>query len=298
MKPKLDDIAIFVAIAGSGSFAAAAKALSIPTSTVSRRLAALEATLGTQLVRRTTRRVSLTEDGVAFAERCRSALEEIESASAALEPQDGPLKGSLRVSAPAYICPDVFGTWLLEFASRHPKLSLELRLSNVEPDLIEEGIDLSFQVGPLRDQQHIARRMWTFPYTLCAARRLVEARPDLLAFEHPGALADHPCVVTPPLDKWRFERGADERFTFVPGRRSVVSDDWRVGASAVRMGMGVGFLPHVLVETDLGRDLIALDLHGWRPAPRELFAVYPASRQLSPKVRAAIDYALSGRGVH
>jgi DNA-binding transcriptional LysR family regulator len=78
----------------------------------------------------------------------------------------------------------------------------------------------------------------------------------------------------------------------------MVSDDWRVGTSAVRMGMGIGYLPDVLVEADLGEDLVALDLEGWRPAPRDLYAVYPASRQLSPKVRAVIDFALSGRVVH
>jgi DNA-binding transcriptional LysR family regulator len=298
MKPSLDDIAIFSAVAGAGSFAAAARLLSMPTSTVSRRVAALEDALGSQLILRTTRRFSLTEDGRAFAERCRSALDEIDAATAALEPRDGPLQGRLRVTAPAYICPDMFGSWLLEFARQHPALSLELRLTNVEPDLVEEGIDLSFQVGPLRDQQHIARRMWTFPYTLCAARVLVETLPQLRALRYPGDLADLPCVVTPPLDRWRFERAGDEAFTFVPSRRAMVSDDWRVGTSAVRMGMGVGYLPDVLVEPDLGGDLVALDLEGWRPAPRDLYAVYPASRQLSPKVRAVIDFALSGRVVH
>jgi DNA-binding transcriptional LysR family regulator len=298
MKPSLDDIALFSAVAGAGSFAAAARRLSMPTSTVSRRVAALEDALGTQLILRTTRHFSLTEDGRAFADRCRSALDEIEAASAALEPRDGGLRGNLRVTAPAYICPDMFGTWLLEFAGQHPALSLELRLTNVEPDLVEEGIDLSFQVGPLRDQQHIARKMWTFRYTLCASRRLLETESQLGALRHPRDLAEVPCVVTPPLDRWRFERKADEAFTFVPSRRAATSDDWRVGATAVRMGMGVGYLPDVLIEADLGRDLVALDLDGWQPISRDLYAVYPMSRQLSPKVRAAIDFALGGRALH
>lgn len=298
MKPSFDDIAMFVGVANAGSFAAAAKALSMPTSTVSRRIAMLEAALGTQLIRRTTRAFALTDDGLALADRCRLALDEIEGATSSLGSNAGRLKGRFRVTAPAYICPDVLGTWLLEFAADHPDLTLDLRLSNAEPDLVEEGIDLSFQVGPLRDQRHIARKLWTFPYTLCAAKHLVETRPELRELQHPRELADHPCVVTPPLDTWRFERGSHEDFSFVPSSHVVSSDDWRVGTSAVKMGMGIGYLPNALVEGDLGQGLVALDLDGWHPASRDLFVVYPASRQLSPKVRAAIDFALRGRAVH
>lgn len=298
MKLKFDDIAVFIAAANAGSFAAAAKTLSIPTSTVSRRIAALESALGSQLIRRTTRRFALTEDGRAFAERCRPAIEEIDAASSTLSSQDGRLKGLFRVTAPAYICPDVFGSWLLEFAQAHPELTLDLRLTNADPDLVEEGIDLSFQVGPLRDQQHIARKMWTFSYTLCAARLLTEARPDLRELNHPRDLTDYSLVVTPPLTTWRFERGGREDFSFVPGRTAVSSDDWRVGTSAVKMGMGIGYLPDVLVEADIGRTLVALDVNGWHPVARDLYAVYPSTRHLSPKVRAAIDFALQGRVVH
>jgi DNA-binding transcriptional LysR family regulator len=293
-----DDLAVFISVAQTGSFVGAAKALSLPTSTVSRRVAALEARLNTQLIRRTTRAISLTEDGHALAERCAPAFGEIESATSALTESGGKLRGTFRVTVPFYVCPGTFGSWLLEFAAAHPDLVLDLRLTNVEPDLVEDGIDLSFQVGPLRNQRYVARRLWPVRYVLCAARQMIESRPDLTKIDHPRNLADIPCVLTPPLETWRFGRAGRDDFTIAPRLLAASSDDWGVGAAAVKRGMGLGYLPDALVADALGHDLVEVDLDGWQPVPRELFAVYPASRQLSPKVRAAIEFALKGRVVH
>jgi DNA-binding transcriptional LysR family regulator len=298
MASEFDDLAIFVSVAQAGSFVGAAKATSLPTSTVSRRVASLEARLKTQLIRRTTRAISLTDDGRALADRCAPAFKEIEAASAALNDKGGTLRGSFRVTVPFYVCPDMFGTWLLEFAASHSELVLQLRLTNAEPDLVEEGIDLSFQVGPLRDQRHVARRLWPIRYALCGARSLLDSRPGLASIDHPRDLADYPCVVTPPLDTWRFERAGRDDFTMAPRLLAASSDDWAVGTAAVKRGMGIGYLPDALVGNALGSELVEIDLGGWRPISRDLFAVYPASRQLSPKVRAAIEFALAGRSVH
>lgn len=294
----IDDVAIFVAVAQAGNFVGAAKALSLPTSTVSRRIAALEARLGTQLLRRTTRAVSLTNDGKAFAERCSPAVSEIEAAYATLLDSTGELRGPLRVTVPAYVCPEMFGNWLLDFAANHPGLTLDLRLTNAEPDLVEESIDLSFQVGPLRDQRHIARRLWSFRYVLCAHRDFLAEKSLPVKLDHPRDVARVPCVLTPPLDIWRFVDSSGEEAAITPRIIGASSDDWKVGSAAVRRGMGIGYLPDALVCDFLGADLVEIDVGDWRPINRELFAVYPSSRQLSPKVRAVIDFALSGRQAH
>jgi DNA-binding transcriptional LysR family regulator len=298
MNDSFDDLAIFVRVANAGSFVGAAKALSLPTSTVSRRVASLESRLKTQLIRRTTRAVSLTEDGRALAERCGPAFGEIEAASAALTDSSGKLRGMFRVTVPFYVCPNMFGTWLLEFAASHPDLVLDLRLTNAEPDLVEAGIDLSFQVGPLRDQPHVARRLWPVRYVLCAARTMMKSHPGLATVSHPQDLADYPCIVTPPLETWRFERAGRDDFTLAPRLLAASSDDWAVGTAAVKRGMGIGYLPEALVGDALSTELFEINLNGWRAMSRDLFAVYPASRQLSPKVRAAIDFALQGRSTH
>lgn len=292
----LDDIAIFLEVVRAGSFSGAAQALRAPVSTVSRRVAALEARLGVQLLKRTTRALSLTEDGRAFAERCGAALAEITAATSALADSRTELVGTLRVTAPHYACNRDFGPQLLAFAAQHPKLQLDLRLTNAAPDLVEEGVDVAFQLTPLPDGRHVARRLWEVAYVLCASRALVQARPALAGMTHPRHLAGEPCVLTPPIGAWLFERpdGA-ERLAFTPRVLGAVVDDLGLGAAAVRQGLGVGYLPRGLIADE---DFVELGIDGWRPQPRELYALYPASRQLSPKVRAVIDHALAARAAH
>jgi DNA-binding transcriptional LysR family regulator len=296
MKFGLDDIAVFLEVVRAGSFSGAAQTLRMPVSTVSRRVAALEARLGVQLLKRTTRALSLTEDGGAFAERCGVALAEVAAAANALADRRTELVGTLRVTAPHYACNRDFGPQLLAFAAQHPKLQLDLRLTNGAPDLVEEGVDVAFQLTPLPVGRHIARRLWEVAYVVCASRSLVEARPTLARMLHPRDLSGEPCVLTPPIGAWLFERpDRAERLSFAPRVLGAVVDDLGLGAAAVRQGLGVGYLPRGLIADD---DFVELQIAGWRPQPRELYALYPASRQLSPKVRALIDHALAARAAH
>ncbi|GIL38168.1 LysR family transcriptional regulator [Roseiterribacter gracilis] len=293
-----DDVAIFVRVARGGSFVAAARALDLPTSTISRRIAQLEARLGVQLLRRTTRAVSLTDDGRAFADRCGVAFDEIATAADNLRETGEVLRGTLRVTAPPFVCPDTFAPSLLEFAARHPELVLDLHFTNAAPDLVEEGVDLAFQLGPLRDGRHVARKLWAIPHVLCASPALLAQRPALLQLTHPRQLADHPCVVTPPMKVWSFERDKDE-VSLTPRTLGATISDMALAEKAVRQGLGLGYLPSTLVDGALkDGTLVRIELDGWTPDTRDFFAVYPASRQLSPKVRAAIDHAVAGRTAH
>ncbi|WP_184707634.1 LysR family transcriptional regulator [Rhizobium lusitanum] len=286
-----DDIVIFLAIARHGSFSAAARALNMPTSTVSRRVAALENRLNTQLLRRTTRTIGLTDDGRAFAARCGEAIESIDAASQSLSRDGKGLTGRLRVSAPFFACSELFGPYLLEFAAAHRDLVMDLRLTNGTPDLLEDDIDLAFQFGPLRDSRLIARKLWPVRYVLCVSAKLA---PSADALRHPDQLADLPCVVTPPLDHWLFERGG-EKANITPQTRGATIEDLALGAVAVRRGLGFGYLPESLVIDASSNGLVTVDLNGWQPVARDLFAVYPATRQLSSKVRAAVEHAVAGR---
>jgi LysR family transcriptional regulator, transcriptional activator AphB len=288
-----DDVAIFLSVAREGSFVGAARSLRMPVSSVSRRVAALEARLKTQLVRRTTRAVNLTEDGRAYADRCGQAFDEVEAATDALSANDKHLRGTIRVTAPYFACSEMFGPYLLEFAVAHPDLVMDLRLTNARPDLVEEGIDLSFQFGPLRDGRYLARKLWPVRYVLCASSQFLEQRPEVLRFTDPNELAPYPCVLTPPIDTWEFERG-DDQTTFTPQVLHATIDDLALGSVAVRRGVGLGYLPEGLALGPSTEALFEVPLGGWRPKARELFAVYPATRQLSAKVRAAIDHAVAG----
>lgn len=292
----LDDIGAFLAVVRAGSFIGAARETATPVSTLSRRVAALEQRLKTQLLKRSTRSLTLTDDGKGFADRCGAAMAEIAAASAALCDRAATLRGPLRVTAPQYACNEEFGPLLLDFAARHPELELDLRLTNGTPDLIEENVDLAFQLSPLPESSHMARHLWTIPYILCASPAFLGRRSGLL--RHPRDLAGEPCVVTAPIVTWRFDHPAEGKAAVSPRALGARVDDLALGAQAVRAGLGYGFLPRGLIEKDLGKTLEEIAVNGWRAEPRELYALYPQSRQLSPKVRALIDFALAARAAH
>lgn len=291
-----DDVAIFLKVAREGSFSAAAKALGLPTSTVSRRVAALEARYKTQLLRRTTRAVSLTDDGRAFADRAAAAMDELEAAARGLDVCDSRLSGKLTVTAPYHVCNEEFAPHLLAFAAGHPDLVMDLRLTNGAPDLVEEGIDVAFQLAPLPEGRHVARKLWTAPYGLYASRGFLERRPEAASLDHPKRLARLPAVVTPPILAWRFVHAGGDTLAVAPRTIGASVDDLSLGALAAGQGLGVAYLPRGLA----GRfpDLIELGVGDWKVEDRELYALYPATRQLSPKVRAVIDHALAARAAH
>ena len=291
-----DDVAIFLKVAREGSFVAAAEALGLPTSTVSRRVAALEARFRTQLLRRTTRAVSLTDDGRAFVDRAAAAMDELEAAARGLDVCDSRLSGRLTVTAPHHVCNEELAPYLLAFAVKHPDLVMELRLTNGVPDLVEEGVDVAFQLAPLPEGRHVARRLWTAPYMLAASRRFLENHPEAAALDHPRRLGRLPAVMTPPISSWRFVHAGGETLAVTPRVIGASVDDLSLGALAASQGLGAAYLPRGLA----GRfpELVEISLGDWKVEDRELYALYPATRQLSPKVRALIDHALAARAAH
>lgn len=293
----LDDLDAFLAVARCGSFVGAARELGASVSTLSRRVSALEGRVGAQLLKRSTRSIALTADGRAFAERCGMAVAEIAASVEALRDQAASLRGPLRVTAPQYACRDEFGPLLLDFAARNPGLQLDLRLTNGAPDLIEENIDLAFQLTPLQESSHVARRLWEVPYVLCASPAFLERRKGR-PLSHPRDLADEPCVLTPPIETWRFQSASGLEAAVTPRTAAARVDDLGLGVAAACAGLGYGFLPNGLAQPHLGGALTDVVLADWRAKPRELYAVYPPSRQLSPKVRALIDFALAARAAH
>ncbi len=291
-----DDMAIFLRVAREGSFVAAAQALGLPTSTVSRRVSALEARYKTQFLRRTTRAVSLTEDGRVFADRCAAAMDELEAAARGLDLCNARLSGRLTVTAPYHVCNETFAPHLLDFAARHPDLVLDLRLTNGSPDLIEEGIDVAFQLAPLPEGRHVARRLWSSPYLIAASRAFLERHPEAADLDHPKRLARLPAVLTPPILNWRFVHAGGETYAVAPRTLGASVDDLSMGALAASQGLGVAYLPRGLAARF--PDLVELSFGDWKVEDRELYALYPATRQLSPKVRAVIDHALAARAAH
>jgi len=286
----LDDVQLFLAVARARSFVAAARRLAVPTSTLSRRIAALEQALGTRLLQRTSRRVGLTEDGARLLERAGAQLDELVAVVDQTIDREAEPAGRVRVTAPVLtgahrIAPALFG-----FAAAHPKIVLELNLTNAVVPLVEAGYDLAFRAGPIRDAELVARRMWSVPQVFAAAPALVRAALAGKTRIPPAALARIPAIVT-RATRWSLvdRRGRREE---VVARDRVTVNDPRVAIAAAVAGLGV-VCATVDALAEYGPSLVALTIVGRRPEPRDLFAVYPSRTLMPARVRAALAWVLA-----
>ena len=279
----------FVRTVEAGSFSAVARELDTSQPTVSRQIAALEAHLGCLLFQRTTRSLSLTDDGRVFYEHARRTLEAAAEAEGAVGARKGKPSGTLRLA-----CSGVFGRLhviprLPRLRERYPDLKLVLAMGDGFVDLVAEGIDLAIRIGEGRDSSIVAKRIGT-------TRRAIVATPDYLARRgapaHPRELSEHDCVVYDRLltgASWSFNTPEGPLSVPVEGPLHVNSTE--AVRAGVLAGLGIGYVPvwhFVDREIEDGR-LIVL-LREFEPPPQPILAVYPSRRYLPPKVRAAIDY--------
>ena len=280
---------VFVAVVARQGFARAAEAVGTSPANVTRYIAELEAHLGTRLLNRHSRKLSLTDSGQALYERARSILDEVAeaealSASTTLQP-----RGRLRVNAPVS-----FGILRLaplwpKFLQKYPEVELEVSLIDRVVDLVEEGFDLGIRISRSGSTAHIARK-------LAASRNIVCAAPAYLR-QHgrpnsPADLADHACIgytFSATGDDWHlFDAHGLEHVVKVPSvMRANNGDTARAAALA---GVGVIWQPSFLVGDDLRAGRLVPLLPGYRMADIDILAVYPSRRHLSAKVRVMIDF--------
>jgi LysR family transcriptional regulator AphB len=284
----LDDVRIFLAVAQYSSFVEAARRTGVPTSTVSRRVAQLEEALGKRLLQRTSRRVGLTHEGERLRERAGPLLEGLASVLDKAADREEEPAGRLRVTAPVSTGAQRIAPALFSFAAQHPRLTLELRLTNAMVSLVEEGFDLAFRVGPVQDAELVARRMWSAPFALAASprfvRQVLRGRTQL----DRDSLGEVPAILTQPGGSWRLRRRDGSIEEFRPRERISVNDP-RVAISAAAEGLGVVCAAKESIEQQ-GPALTQLTVTARTIEPRELFAVYPSRRQLPARVRLALDW--------
>ncbi len=289
MKADPTDVLVFVAVADAGSFTAAAKALDLPTSAVSRRVARLEETLGERLLHRTTRRVGLTDVGRIFHARVAGIPGQLEEAERALrETRESP-GGLVRVTAP----PDDGGLiWqLLEgFVRSHPEVELEIVHTLDYLDLVEEGIDVAIRGGEAPDSTLFTA------HALLRSRILLAAAPSYL--EERGtpttvdALADHDGV---GMDGWAPNaiRRLDGSPTRVTMRNRVRSNRLDTVQAAVLAGLGIGPLLALNVRRELAEGALVEVLRGCLPMDSALWAIYPAGRRGTAAAKALVAHLLA-----
>jgi len=286
--PDLSEIGVFVQVVQAGSFSQAARDLGLPKSTVSRKVAQLEERLGARLLQRTTRKLSLTEVGAMYHERCSRILPELEAAEREVHDLQDVPRGLLRVSAPLRFA--ILGDVVAEYLSRYPDVRVEVSCTDRVVDLIEEGFDLAIRAGTLTDGSLIARRLMdSIPHFIVASPAYVAQRGRPRT---PDDLARHDCLLFGPQREratWRFQRGGKTVEVAVNGRVAINDFDFLCKSALAGHGIGRMPAPQCCAELRAGR-LVRL-LEDWQIAEFPLSIVYPSTRHLSPKVRAFIDLA-------
>ncbi|TGE02525.1 LysR family transcriptional regulator [Methylobacterium nonmethylotrophicum] len=283
MPDRLTGMHIFVRVAATGSLSAAARALGMSQSGVTKHVAALEDRLGARLFHRSTRRMTLTEAGRRYLEACERILAEIDEAEAAAGAEAAEPRGTLRLNVPVSFGVLQVAPALAEFGRAYPALTVELGLNDRPVDLIEEGWDLALRIGDLRDSSLVARALARCRMCVCAAPSYLAAqgRP-----RRPADLAAHNCLgyTLASSDGWRFEGGT----ATVAGSLRASNGAALVAAAAA--GLGVIYQPTFLVAEALRRgSLVALDLGPIPTLP--IHAVMPSRRRPPAKVRVMVEFA-------
>jgi DNA-binding transcriptional LysR family regulator len=288
MSARLDQVAVFIEVVRKRSFARAAEQLAVSVSAVSRSVAALEARLGVRLLQRTTRSVGLTEAGSAYFARCEALLAELESAEAEASALGDELQGRLRISAPSglgmiHVVPALPG-----FLARHPRLSIDLDLSNRFADLVEERYDLAIRTGALRDSRLVARRLGPNLRQLAASREYLEQRGTP---RQPRELEQHACLVldiTDHPDRWDLQRRGETASVGVSG--PLRSNNALALHDACLRGLGIALLPAFLLGREFDAGRLVHVLPAWATEEQGIYAIYPGYRFIPAKVRAFVDY--------
>lgn len=284
----LEGMRVFVAVAEQQSFTGGAKRLGMSTKLASKYVRQLEERLAAQLFNRTTRRVTLTETGRAYLERCVPLLDQLDELEDVVQARQSELAGSIRITAPTGFGSRELVQALEPFQRAHPNVSIQLQLSDHHVGIIDEGIDLAVRFGTLRDSSLVARK-------LVDMRLVVIASPSYLAKhgkpDHPNALATHNCLLqltsADPLT-WTFEVDGEEISVRVDG--SFRANSPRAVAYMAAGGLGIGRCPYYTAEPFLERDALQILFAEQEANSTTLYAVYPPNRHLTARIRALIDH--------
>ena len=296
---KLSAMRTFVRVVESGSFSAVADELLATQSAISKQVAALEKELGTKLLVRTTRSLALTQEGERYFEQVRRLIAEISEAESGLLKGEGQLRGWLRVAASVGYGRLKLMPLVRSFMVAHPEVKVDLRLHDGFIDLVEQGIDVSVRIGDLPDSGLIARRIGTSHRMLVAHRNYLRSLPKgVRAPVHPADLQAHDCIVYTGLstsNMWTFMAGAGAseaagttKGVRVEGRIQTNSSE--VIRSAVTSGMGIGYSPTWLFESELSSGEVVRLMPDWESPQSPIHLVSPPERKHSAKVKAFVEH--------
>jgi DNA-binding transcriptional LysR family regulator len=287
--PDLNSLRTFEKVASLKSFTAAARALGLPKSNVSRAIARLEDELGTRLFQRTTRDVALTLTGQALLERSTDIIANLNEALNYVRGLAGQPRGLLKVSAGMGFGVNVLAEQLPEFLRLYPDIEIALDLESRSADLIAEAVDVAVRMGPLSDSEMVAVKLGEIRRYLCAAPSYLERRGTPSSIDHIGI---HDTIAMPGPDgrtrAWTFSRGAETMRVESKPRISV--NEALTMHRLVLNGAGLGLLSGYICAPQIAAGQLVHLFPDWSPPAVEVSLIFPSRRELSPVVRAFVDY--------
>jgi DNA-binding transcriptional LysR family regulator len=290
----INDLLIFAELARAGSITEAARALGLPKSTVSRRLAALEERIGSRLINRTTRSQALTDLGQAYLEYCDRLVQDVADVTAFTDSVRGNPRGVLRLTMPLDFCQFLLSDVLAEFLDIHPDVSIEVELTSRRVDLVGERFDAAIRIGPLASSSLISRHLVTVTRGLYASPKYLAGAPRL---REPHDLSKH-CLVQASMpssaarsmavNQLEFSRGGETQAPDIPSRARASA----LGVVRTLAAAGAGFaaIPNVFCTEDVAAGRLVRVLPDWELVPVDAYYIVPAAKLLPSKTRLFIDH--------
>lgn len=281
----------FVRVIEAGSFKQAADTMNVLPSTVTRNIKELESHLGARLLNRTTRAVSATDAGLRFYDSCKAILRELQEAEAQVSQRTGALHGTIKIGTTSSLARHCLIAALPEFTRRHPRVELELHLSDATTDVVRQGLDCVIRTGSMRSSQLIARRIGRFHWIVCGAPHYLSQHGTPGSLQ---ALQQHVAVgylggQAGRLARWEFQDGAQT--LVVAMQEKVRVDDTDAYVDACIAGLGLIRVASYMVREHLAAGRLVRVLETVHTKPEPISVLYPHSRHLSPAVRAFVDWS-------
>ncbi|MFY8118066.1 MAG: LysR family transcriptional regulator [Roseateles sp.] len=285
----LQAMRVFVEVVERGSLSAAAASLDISRAMATRQLEGLERWLGTRLLQRSTRRLSLTDAGLEALPRCRQLVELAEDARQAAGARQQQVRGRLRISASMSFAQLHLAAAAADFLAAHPQTQIELLASEHPVNLVEDRIDLALRISNELDPALIARRLSVCRSVLCAAPAYLAGRP---APERPEQLAEHVCLGHARFgsEEWRLRRAGQEQRVPLAGPPRLRSNEATVLLQGALAGAGIALLPTYLAGPALAAGQLQRLLPGWEPEELGIHAVYTSRRHQPLLLRRFVDF--------
>jgi DNA-binding transcriptional LysR family regulator len=291
MMDHISRVGIFIEVAKCASFAGAARALGLTSPAISKQVQALEGQLGIKLLNRTTRHVSLTEEGAVYFEKARKALDDLSEAEKQLHENKTCPTGKLKVNAPMSFGTQFLTKPIAQFALKYPDVELEVDFNDRWVDVVAEGFDVVIRIGSLEDSGLIARKLAPCPIVLCAGKTLIEQYGLPTSIPQ---LADYPGIAYnkhTQKELWRFQKNGSNELGSQTLNRNLVTNTAEMQLEACLQGLGVALLPQFIIDPYINTgELIALFPNHTTYPQRGIYALYPQNRYLSARTRLFIDW--------